>query len=41
MSKDKRMTVKQTMNEVHKAYDFIEKCSVASIEAALHEVFGF
>ena len=41
MSKDKRMTVRQTMNEVHKAYDFIEQCSLAAIESSLREVFGF
>lgn len=39
--KDKRMTIKQTMNEVHRAYDFIEKCSLASMEITLKEVFGF
>lgn len=41
MSKNKRMTIRQTMHEVHKAYDFIEKASVAAIEASLREVFGF
>ena len=41
MSKDKRMTIRQTMHEIHKAYDFIEKTSVEAIEASLREVFGF
>lgn len=41
MSKDKRMTVNQTMNEVHKAYDFFEKCSWSAIELTLKEQCGF
>jgi len=39
--KDKKMTINQTMNEIHKAYDFIEKCSLASMETTLRKVFGF
>ena len=38
--KNKRMTINQTMNEVHKAYDFIEKCSLEAIEITLKEIFS-
>lgn len=41
MNKNKRMTVRQTINEVHKAYDFMEKCSLEAIESTLRDVFGF
>jgi len=39
--KDKRFGVNRVIEEVHKAYDFLEAVSLQSAEKALREEFGF
>ena len=41
MSKNKLIPINQVMNEIHKAYDLMEKCSLEAIESTLRDVFGF
>lgn len=40
MSKDKRITLHQALQQLHEHYDGLEACSLASIEKALYEVLG-
>lgn len=38
--KDKRVPVNQLLQQLHEHYDGLERCSLAALEKALHEVLG-